>query len=54
MTPERKRNLLKLPIVLFIRIPILLPFFVLSRIGEHAERIGGWIGRYIPALEREK
>lgn len=53
MSPARKRNLLRLPIVIFVRIPLLLPFWLLSRLGEYAEKFGDWVGRCIPGFERE-
>lgn len=51
MTPRCRKNLLKLPVVLFIRVPILLPFYILSRVGERAERIGEVIGRHLPGFD---
>ena len=53
VSPARKRNLLRLPIVIFVRIPLLLPFWLLSRLGEYAEKFGDWVGRCIPGFERE-
>ncbi len=53
MTPERLRNLRKLPIVLLVRLPILLPFYILSRVGEIAETVGQMIARRLPAFEEE-
>jgi hypothetical protein len=54
MTPQRKRNLIRAPFVLFIRAPIMLPLWALIRIGELAEAAGGWLNLYLPGFERER
>lgn len=53
MTPARKRNLLRAPFVIFVRMPILLPFLLLVRVGEIAEEIGEVIARKLPGFEYE-
>jgi hypothetical protein len=47
VTPTRKRNLLRAPFVLFVRVPIVLPFWLLIRLGEGAEWV--WT-RYLDKL----
>lgn len=54
MTRARTRNLLRAPIVLLIRVPILLPLWCLSRIGSAAEAAGEWLSSRLPGFEREK
>ena len=53
MTPARKRNLLRAPFVVFVRMPILLPFLLLVRVGKIAEEIGEVIARKLPGFEYE-
>lgn len=53
MTPERKRNLLVLPVIIFVRIPLLLPFWILARIGEGADAAGEFISRRLPGWNKE-
>lgn len=45
------RNLALLPVVLFVRIPVLGPLSLLAWIGGIAERAGEFIGDLIPGLE---
>lgn len=53
MTPARKRNLWRAPVVLLVRVPLLFPFWALYHVGQCAEQIGGWIGEHLPTFERE-
>lgn len=53
MTPARKRNLMKLPLVLLIRLPILLPLWLLIRLGAAAESAYDAIEYKLPGLDRE-
>lgn len=40
--------------VVFVRAPLLLPLFVLSRIGEHAGIVGDWLDARLPGLDSHK
>ena len=53
MSPERKHNILVAPIVFLVRVPLLLPFYVLAEIGKAAEACGVWLGRKLPSLKQE-
>jgi hypothetical protein len=53
MTPERRRNLIRFPVVALVRAPVLLPFYILAKIGTLAESIGQMIAHYLPGLEPE-
>ncbi len=46
-----KNSWLTWTLVIFIRAPILLPFWLLYRIGKLAERAGTWLGARLPGLE---
>lgn len=50
MKKSTRRNILISPIVLLIRLPILVPFWLLARIGERAETIGEWLSYYLPGF----
>lgn len=43
-------NILIAPIVIFIRVPILLPFWLLMHIGRHAEAAGDYLSARIPGF----
>lgn len=49
MSPERKHNLIWLPFVVFVRIPILLPFWLL----RHVVKFGEWLEPNLPGLRVE-
>jgi hypothetical protein len=53
MTPQRKRNLYRAPLVILIRVPIMLPLWALVHVGEWAEALGSWLSLYLPGFERE-
>lgn len=53
MTPTQKRNLIKWPLVVMFRIPILLPLVALARLGEKAEALGEFLSPYLPSVDRE-
>jgi hypothetical protein len=53
MSPARKRNLIRAPFVLLIRVPIMLPFWLLYFIGEIAEKAGNWLSHRLPGFESE-
>ncbi len=44
MTPTNRRRLWGMP----LRIVVLLPFFLVARLGEMAERMGSAIEPYLP------
>lgn len=46
MTRERKHNLIWLPFVIFVRVPLLLPFMLAHKVGE----IGLWLDGRLPGL----
>lgn len=48
----RTRNILMAPIVLLVRTPILLPLWLLARVGERAEEIGDWLSGVLPGFKR--
>jgi hypothetical protein len=52
MSPKYKHNLLVAPIVLLVRLPLLLPLWLLARIGELAEGAGEAIGGALPGFRR--
>mgnify|MGYP001079322468 CR=1 FL=1 len=54
MTPERKHNLLVAPVVFLVRLPLLLPFWLLAEVGKLAEGAGVWLGRRLPSLKQER
>lgn len=54
MTPERKHNLLVAPFVFLVRLPLLLPFWLLAEVGKIAEGCGVWLGRRLPSLKQER
>lgn len=53
MTPVRRRNLLRAPIVLLVRVPLLVPLAMLSAIGAAALAASVWLSWRLPAFERE-
>lgn len=53
MTPAMKRNLIRAPIVLIIRLPIMLFLTAIVMAGEAAESIGERLGQFFPAFEDE-
>lgn len=42
------RNILLTPVVLFVRLPILLPLWILEHIGYWAGELGLWISDRLP------
>lgn len=54
MTPERKHNLLVAPVVFLVRLPLLLPFWLMAEVGKLAEWGGVWLGRRLPSLKQER
>lgn len=46
------RNILISPIVFFVRFPLLLPFFILIKIGEFAEKFSEFVSDRIPGFNR--
>jgi hypothetical protein len=36
--------------VIFVRVPLLFPFWAVHQIGRGAETIGGWIGHKLPGI----
>jgi hypothetical protein len=45
------RNLLLLPVVLFVRIPTMLPLYILMYVGRYAEWAFDWLNYRLPGLE---
>lgn len=54
MTPERKHNLLVAPVVFLVRLPLLLPFYLVAEVGKVAGACGVWLGRRLPSLRQER
>lgn len=48
---RRRHNILIAPLVLFVSTPLLLPFWILSRIGEWAEAAGEVISQKLPGFK---
>jgi hypothetical protein len=40
--------------VIFVRAPVLLPFWGLSRAGEYATNVGDWLDQRLPGLDSYK
>lgn len=53
MTPVRKRNLMRAPSVLLLRVPLVLPLYLIWRVGECSEKALDWLDDRIPGFERE-
>lgn len=56
MTPARKRNLMRAPSVLLLRVPLALLLYLLYliwRAGEYSEKALDWLDDLIPGFERE-
>lgn len=53
MTPARKKNLKKLPLVLLLRLPLMLPLLVLFRLGNAAEWLFDILDSHLPGLDTE-
>jgi len=53
MTPARKRNLIRAPLVFLVRVPLVLLFFLLSIIGEWSDAAIDWIDDIVPGFEVE-
>lgn len=43
-----KRNLCIAPLVFFVRVPILLPFWIGCWIGNYSEMVGMWLSDRLP------
>ena len=50
MLHPRTYNWLILPLVILVRLPVLLPFLVVCKLGNAAEAAGDWIGHYLPGF----
>jgi hypothetical protein len=48
MTNTDKRNLLILPIIILVRVPLLVPLWLLMKIGDGAYIVGKSIGNFLP------
>jgi hypothetical protein len=60
MTPTRKRNIIRAPLVVLTRIPIMVPLFLLylfcrlvEIIGDRVEELGDWLSERLPMFEKE-
>ena len=51
-TTNLRHNLLIAPVVFFVRVPLLLPFWLIARAGEYAEAVGDFISDKIPGFRR--
>lgn len=51
MNATLKHNLMVAPIVLFVRVPLMLPLLALTIVGEMAERAGDWLSDRLPAFK---
>lgn len=47
-----KYNVLVAPVVILIRIPLLVPLWLLIRIGEYSEYAWQWIDASVPGFKR--
>jgi hypothetical protein len=54
VSPTTKRNLIRAPLVLLIRLPIMLPLWLIFKAGQGAEAIMEAIRHKLPGFEREK
>jgi hypothetical protein len=61
MTPARKRNLIRAPLVVLTRIPIMAPLFLLylfcrlvEALGDRVEELGDWLNERLPMFEKEQ
>lgn len=50
---KRRANWRMLPFAVFVRIPVLLPFFLVAWVGEQAEKAGGWLSSKLPGMDRQ-
>ena len=46
-----RKNIMLIPVVFLVRVPILLPLNALILIGEKAERFGYWVSARLPGFE---
>lgn len=47
------RNVLRLPVILGVRIPLMISCVLLARIGEWADSAGQWVNFHIPGWRRD-
>ena len=50
MDTRLKRNLMVAPIVLFVRVPLLTPLYLVELAGEYAGKAADWLRNKLPGF----
>lgn len=53
LSPIAKHNIRVAPIVLLVRLPLLLPLWLIARLGEKAEKAGEAVSGALPGFKRK-